>query len=137
VEIKGQVDRVERDADGRAVIIDLKTGGVKPSDGDLDRHPQLGVYQLATLLGAFRRHGLTEPGGAALVQVGKAAGKEFKEQGQRALGDDDDPAWAKNLVDGVATGMSQEFFEAKVNDGCRTCSAKVCCPVNDDGGQVC
>ncbi|MCG5216626.1 ATP-dependent DNA helicase [Streptosporangium sp. KLBMP 9127] len=137
VQIKGRVDRVERDGEGRAVIIDLKTGSSKPSDADLDRHPQLGVYQLATLLGAFRRHGLTEPGGAALVQVGKAAGKDAKEQGQRALGDDDDPKWAEKLVDTVATGMSGPFFQAQVNDGCRTCAARSSCPVNDDGGQVC
>ncbi|MEU9888347.1 ATP-dependent DNA helicase [Sphaerisporangium sp. NPDC051011] len=140
VQIKGRVDRVERDGDGRAVIIDLKTGTSKPSDHDLDRHPQLGVYQLATLLGAFERHGLTEPGGAALVQLGKAAGKDAKlarEQVQGALGDDPEPGWAGELVDTVATGMSSRVFTATVNDGCRTCAAKASCPVNDAGGRVC
>jgi len=138
VQIKGRVDRVERDEEGRAVIIDLKTGGVKPRPGDLDRHPQLGVYQLAALLGAFARHGMTEPGGAALVQLGKAAGKSAAlEQSQGALSDDRDPGWAMDLVDTVATGMSGPFFQAKVNDGCRTCAAKASCPVNDSGGQVC
>ncbi|MEO3875947.1 ATP-dependent DNA helicase [Nonomuraea sp. B12E4] len=138
VQIKGRVDRVERDEEGRAVIIDLKTGGAKPRAGDLDRHPQLGVYQLAALLGAFARHGMTEPGGAALVQLGKAAGKNAAlEQTQGALADDKDPGWAKDLVDTVAIGMSGPFFQAKVNDGCRTCAARVSCPVNDNGGQVC
>ncbi|HEY9521609.1 MAG TPA: PD-(D/E)XK nuclease family protein, partial [Thermopolyspora sp.] len=137
VRIRGRVDRVERDPDGRAVIIDIKTGTVKPSEGDLDRHPQLGVYQLATLLGAFAGHGLTEPGGAALVQVGKAAGKDAKEQRQGALGDDPEPHWARQLVETVATGMSASIFTAKVNDGCRTCAARSSCPVNDAGGQVC
>ncbi len=139
VQIKGRVDRVERDKDGRAVIIDIKTGGTKPKDGELDRHPQLGVYQLATLLGAFKRHGLVEPGGAALVQVGKAAGVkgEAKEQAQGALGEDADPGWAEDLVTTVAAGMSEKVFVAKVNDGCRTCAAKICCPVNDSGGQLC
>jgi RecB family exonuclease len=135
--IRGRVDRIERDAEGRAVIIDIKTGGTKPSDADLDRHPQLGVYQLAALLGAFQRHGLTEPGGASLVQVGKAAGKEAREQRQGALGDDPEPGWARDLVETVAAGMSSRVFTAKVNDGCRTCVAKVSCPVNDNGGQVC
>ncbi|MFG1700712.1 ATP-dependent helicase [Nonomuraea sp. NPDC049309] len=138
VQIKGRVDRVERDSEGRAVIIDLKTGGSKPKAGEIDRHPQLGVYQLAALLGAFARHGMTEPGGAALVQLGKAAGKhDAVEQKQRPLGEDDDPGWAKDLVDTVAIGMSGPFFQAKVNDGCRTCAAKASCPVNDSGGQVC
>jgi RecB family exonuclease len=137
VHIKGRVDRVERDGDGRAVIIDIKTGSAKPKDDELDRHPQLGVYQLATLLGAFKRHGLVEPGGASLVQVGKAAGKDAKEQPQGALGDDAEPGWAQELVETVAAGMSANVFVAKVNDGCRTCAAKVSCPVNDNGGQVC
>jgi superfamily I DNA/RNA helicase/RecB family exonuclease len=138
VEIRGRVDRVERDSDNRAVIIDLKTGGSKPKAGELDRHPQLGVYQLAALLGAFARHGMTEPGGAALVQVGKASGKhDALEQTQGALADDKDPGWAKDLVDTVAIGMSGPFFQAKVNDGCRTCVARSSCPVNDNGGQVC
>ncbi|GAA3623428.1 hypothetical protein GCM10022419_131340 [Nonomuraea rosea] len=138
VQIKGRVDRVERDSENRAVIIDLKTGGAKPKAGDLDRHPQLGVYQLAALLGAFARHGMTEPGGAALVQLGKAAGKnDAMEQQQGALADDKNPGWAADLVDTVATGMSGPFFQAKVNDGCRTCAARASCPVNDNGGQVC
>jgi superfamily I DNA/RNA helicase/RecB family exonuclease len=139
VEIRGRVDRVERDGAGRAVIIDIKTGGSKPKNDELDRHPQLGVYQLATVLGAFKRHGLVEAGGASLVQVGKAAGTsgDAKEQAQRALADDPDPDWAKDLVDTVAKGMAEKVFVAKVNDGCRTCAAKVVCPVNDNGGQVC
>ncbi|MFI6598751.1 ATP-dependent helicase [Nonomuraea sp. NPDC050536] len=138
VEIRGRVDRVERDSQNRAVIIDLKTGSSKPKSGDLDHHPQLGVYQLAALLGAFARHGMTEPGGAALVQLGKAGGKnDALEQKQGALADDADPKWAESLVDTVATGMSGPFFQAKVNDGCRTCAAKASCPVNDNGGQVC
>lgn len=139
VRIKGRVDRVERDQDGRAVIVDIKTGSGKPKDDEIDRHPQLGVYQLATTLGAFERHGLTEPGGASLLHVGKAAGKtdKAKEQAQRPLTDDPEPDWAANLVETVAAGMSAKVFRATVNDGCRTCAAKIACPVNDKGGQVC
>jgi hypothetical protein len=78
-----------------------------------------------------------DPGGASLVQVGKAAGKEAKEQKQGALGGDAEPGWAYELVETVAAGMSANLFVAKVNDGCRTCAARVSCPVNDNGGQVC
>ncbi len=67
--VSGQVDRLERDADGRAVVVDLKTGSSKPPAADLERNPQLGVYQLAVLLGAFIELGATEPGGAELVHV--------------------------------------------------------------------
>ncbi|MBO3750897.1 ATP-dependent helicase [Streptosporangiaceae bacterium NEAU-GS5] len=136
VMIRGRVDRVERDGEGRAVIVDLKTGTGKPRDDELDRHPQLGVYQLATLLGAFKRHGLVEPGGAALVQVGKAVGVGPKAKEQRQAPLEGDP-WAQELVTTVAEGMAAKVFVATVNDGCRTCAARLACPVNDNGGQVC
>ncbi|GHE35493.1 DNA helicase [Streptosporangium violaceochromogenes] len=137
VQIRGRVDRVERDGEGRAMIIDIKTGKNGPKDAELERHPQLGVYQLATLLGAFQRHGLTEPGGAALVQVGDAGGKNAKEQAQPPLSEDADPGWARDMVDTVALGMSGPFFQAKVNDGCRTCAVRASCPVSKNGDQVC
>jgi len=137
VQITGRVDRLERDDQSRAVVVDLKTGSSAPREDDLGRHPQLGVYQLAVLLGAFERFGLTEPGGAELVQVGRASlTARARIQPQRALGDDDDPAWAKDLVETVAAGMAGPVFEARVNPGCRTCPVASCCPVNDSGTQV-
>ncbi len=137
VQITGRVDRLERDDRSRAVVVDLKTGATAPREEDLGRHPQLGVYQLAVLLGAFERFGLTDPGGAELVQVGKAAlTARARIQPQRALGDDDDPAWAKDLVETVAAGMAGPVFTARVNPGCRTCPVASCCPVNDSGTQV-
>ena len=83
------------------MIVDLKTGGTAPREEDLDRHPQLGVYQLAVLLGAFERLGVTEPGGAELVQVGKAGlTAKAKVQHQRALAEDPDPGWARRAGGG-------------------------------------
>jgi superfamily I DNA/RNA helicase/RecB family exonuclease len=137
VEITGRVDRLERDGHGRGVIVDLKTGASAPRDDELDRHPQLGVYQLAVLLGAFERLGLTEPGGAELVQLGKAGFKATaKIQRQGALSDDTEPGWAKDLVEAVAAGMAGPVFHARVNPGCRTCPVASCCPVHADGAQV-
>jgi superfamily I DNA/RNA helicase/RecB family exonuclease len=137
VEITGRVDRLESDGDGRGVIVDLKTGSSAPREDELDRHPQLGVYQLAILLGAFERFGLADPGGAELVQVGKASfTARAKVQRQRALADDPDPAWAKDLVEAVAAGMAGPVFEARVNPGCRTCPVSTCCPVHPDGTQL-
>ena len=135
--IAGQVDRLERDADGKAVVVDLKTGSSKPSAADMDRNPQLGVYQLAVLLGAFVDFGATEPGGAELVHLGKAASKTAAVvQGQRALADDPDPGWAQTLVKEAAAAMAGPQFKATVNDRCRTCPAATSCPVDERGGQV-
>ncbi len=137
VEITGRVDRLERDDRGGGVIVDLKTGSSKPADAELDRNPQLGVYQLAVLLGAFEQFGLVEPGGAELVQVGKAGLKaEVKVQRQRALGEDPEPGWAARLVETVAAGMTGPVFGATVNPGCRICPVRTCCPVHPDGVQV-
>jgi superfamily I DNA/RNA helicase/RecB family exonuclease len=137
VEITGRVDRLERDSQGRGVIVDLKTGSSAPREEELGRHPQLGVYQLAVLLGAFERLGVTEPGGAELVQVGKAGfAATAKVQRQGALADDPQPGWAKDLVEAVAEGMAGPVFRARVNPGCRTCPVAACCPVHPDGAQV-
>jgi superfamily I DNA/RNA helicase/RecB family exonuclease len=137
VEITGRVDRLERDGEGRGVIVDLKTGGTAPREEELDRHPQLGVYQLAVLLGAFERLGVTEPGGAELVQVGKAGlTAKARVQHQRALAEDPDPAWAGELVAAVAIGMAGPLYRARVNPGCRTCPVASCCPVQPDGAHV-
>ncbi|MFI0411146.1 ATP-dependent helicase [Actinomadura sp. 3N508] len=137
VVIKGRIDRAERDEDGRAVIIDIKTSSTAVPKDDLARHPQLGVYQYAVMLGAFERHGLIEPGGAKLVQVGKAAfTAKAREQAQPPPSEDDDPEWPKKLVEIVASGMAGDVFQARANDKCRTCPVRSCCPVHDEGGQV-
>jgi RecB family exonuclease len=134
--LAGRVDRLERDEQGRAVVVDLKTGTSKPSKDELARHPQLGVYQLAVALGAFAdEHGLTEPGGAALLQLKK--GKSADEQLQRALPEDDDPDWARALVEKVVEGMSGSDFPATVNEHCtRGCAVRSSCPAWPEGQGV-
>jgi len=137
VTITGQVDRLERDADGAAIVVDIKTGTSRPADSELDRHPQLGVYQLAVLLGAFEQLGLSEPGGAELVQVGKAGLKaSVRVQAQPGLRADPDPGWARELVETVATGMAGPVFRATANPGCRVCPVASSCPVDERGSQV-
>ena len=137
VEITGRVDRLERDEEGRGVVVDLKTGSSSPRDDELGRHAQLGVYQLAVLLGAFERLGVTEPGGAELVQVGKAGlTARARVQRQPALSEDQDPGWAQGLVDAVAQGMAGPVYLARVNPGCRSCPVASCCPVSPEGGTV-
>ncbi|MWA05273.1 AAA family ATPase [Actinomadura sp. LD22] len=137
VVIKGRIDRAERDEQGRAVIIDIKTSSTAVPKDDLARHPQLGVYQYAVMLGAFERHGLIEPGGAKLIQVGKAAfTAKAREQEQPPPAEDADPEWPKKLIEIVASGMASDVFQARANDKCRTCPVRSCCPVHDEGGQV-
>ncbi len=137
VEISGRVDRLERDDRGRAVIVDLKTGSAPVPGAEVARHPQLGIYQLAVLLGAFERFGVGEPGGAELVQLGKASlSAAVRVQHQGALSDDGDPQWARELVETVAAGMASPVFEARRNPGCRNCPVRSSCPAHPEGEQV-
>jgi RecB family exonuclease len=131
--LTGRVDRLERDADGRLVVIDLKTGRTPVRGDDLPQHPQLGSYQLAAQAGGFGA--AAEPGGAALVQLGSSAAKP-KQQDQPPLGAAEDPDWARKLVVTVAEGMAGETFAARENGACRICPVRTSCPAHGEGRQV-
>ncbi len=60
--VRGTVDRLERDAEGRLVVVDLKTGGSAPSRAEVSRHAQLGVYQVALEEGGFAAFAAAGPG---------------------------------------------------------------------------
>ena len=89
--VSGTVDRVEVGPAGQVRVVDLKTGSSKPTRDEVGRHGQLGAYQLAVEAGAFADHG-DRSGGAALLQLGKAATTTTTLQVQVPLGDDDDPS---------------------------------------------
>lgn len=130
--VSGQADRLERDAEGRLVVVDLKTGSSKPSAADLRRHGQLGIYQLAIDEGAF---GAGErSGGGALVQL-KAGGMK-PEQRQPPIAEDPEPTWVQDLLVQASAGMSADQFAAQVNSGCDRCPTRRSCPLHAQGQQV-
>jgi RecB family exonuclease len=129
------VDRLEVDADGRLVVIDLKTGKTTSvSGGDLAEHPQLAAYQAAVEAGAFAEFG-TESGGAALVQLGGES-RDAREQAQGPVSDAEDPGWARALVRRTADTMAASTFAAVANSRCRVCPVNTSCPVSGKGRQV-
>ncbi|HET7476689.1 MAG TPA: ATP-dependent DNA helicase [Dermatophilaceae bacterium] len=133
--LTGRVDRLERDAEGRLRVLDLKTGSAKPAAADLARHPQLGAYQLAVERGAFAEG--TQSAGAALLQLGKAAAKTSVDiQEQAALAQDEDPGWAQVMVAGVAEAMSGGRFAAVPGTHCRRCQVRSSCPVQPEGRRL-
>lgn len=135
VELRGRVDRLEVDEQGRLVVIDLKTGRTTAVSGaDVAGHPQLGAYQAAVEAGAFDEYG-TVSGGAALVQLGGDT-RDAREQTQPALADADDPGWARELVRRTAETMAATTFSAVVNSRCRVCPVQAACPVSGKGRQV-
>jgi superfamily I DNA/RNA helicase/RecB family exonuclease len=133
--LKGRVDRLERDSGGGLRVVDLKTGSTKPSKGDLLRNAQLGAYQAAVEHGAFREHGAVSAG-AALLQVGKAAGVRTTLQEQAPLSGDDDPSWAQTLVTDTAEGMAGSHFVATIGQACTFCAVRSSCPVQPAGRVI-
>ncbi|MFW3171031.1 ATP-dependent helicase [Geodermatophilus sp. CPCC 206100] len=131
--LRGQVDRLERDAEGRLVVVDLKTG--KTAARNVEEHGQLAAYQVAVAAGAFAAHG-TVPGGAALLQVGSAA--TAKEQHQEPLPADVPLAQtaAGELIAAVGEGMGAGAFEVRTGPHCSRCPARRSCPQHERGRQV-
>jgi superfamily I DNA/RNA helicase/RecB family exonuclease len=129
--VTGRVDRLERDVEGHLRVVDLKTGKRAPSADDLERHAQLGVYQVAVQRGAFPEGARTA--GATLAQLGSGE-KRVKVQHQPAIADDGD--WAVELLGTVASGMAAGTFAATVNDLCERCSVRGSCPAVADGRPV-
>ncbi|WP_436970907.1 ATP-dependent helicase [Micromonospora coxensis] len=135
VELTGRVDRLEVDAEGRLVVIDLKTGkSTAVTEREVAEHPQLGAYQAAVEAGAFGEFG-DETGGAALVQLGTGA-KDAKEQTQAAAGQGPEAGWATALVRRTADTMAAATFAAVANSKCRVCPVRTSCPVSGQGRQV-
>lgn len=139
--LRGQVDRLEIDAEGRLVIVDLKTGKRQPGKAELERHPQLGAYQAAVLAGGFGGPDDGPPprsGGAVLAQLGTGT-KSPGVQSQPPL--DPDANWALEMVGEAARVMSGSTFEArhdpaKGGHGGHGCRLPEVCPLCARGKQV-
>ncbi|SDJ32704.1 Superfamily I DNA or RNA helicase [Frankineae bacterium MT45] len=134
--LRGRVDRLERDAQGRLVVVDYKTGSSKAKTDTLLSNPQLATYQLAVEGGGFSRvDDSTEAGGAMLVQLGDSAAS-VGVQPQPPLAEHEDPAWIAETVAEVAAKMRDFTFVAAQNDYCRVCDVKASCPLTPSGRQV-
>ncbi|HVT64669.1 MAG TPA: ATP-dependent DNA helicase [Mycobacteriales bacterium] len=131
--VRGRADRIELDAEGGLVVVDLKTSRNPPSDDRVKTDAQLGVYQLVTRHGAFKDVSTT-PGGAELIQLRKSVRGKVKVQRQDPLADGDE--WVDDLVAGIADGIRTETFPARANEGCGYCRFRTSCPASDEGSQV-
>ncbi|MEU3608280.1 ATP-dependent DNA helicase [Streptomyces sp. NPDC035033] len=141
VRIRGSMDRVETDEQGRAYVVDFKTGKSAPTRDEVAHHPQLAVYQLAVREGALdevfggRR---PEPGGAELVQLRQAAPKKEggdalpKVQAQQPL----EGEWIGDLLATAAGRVLDERFAPTTGQHCATCSFRAACSARPEGRQV-
>lgn len=148
--LRGQVDRLEIDAEGRLVIVDLKTGKRQPGKTELSRHPQLAAYQAAVLAGGFAdglsardaavgdAPGGSAPGGAVLAQLGTTTKAPGIQQQQPP---DPQENWALEMINGAAAVMAGNSFEArhdptKSGHGGHGCRLPEVCPLCIRGKQV-
>jgi RecB family exonuclease len=131
VRLRGRADRVERDAAGRLVVVDVKTGKTPVSKDDAQRHAQLAMYQLAIAEGLLP-HG-DEPGGARLVYLGKTGSGAATEREQDPLTPAARNEW-RAALQRAAAATAGPVFAARINDGCAHCPMRPSCPAHDGGG---
>ncbi|MDH6548870.1 superfamily I DNA/RNA helicase/RecB family exonuclease [Streptomyces sp. SAI-041] len=141
VRIRGQMDRVEADGEGRAYVVDFKTGKQPVSSAEVERHPQLAVYQLAVREGAVDEafDGVRpEPGGAELVQLRQGAPKRDggetlpKVQAQEPL----EGEWVGDLLATAAGKVLDERFTPSAGQHCSHCAFRASCSVQPEGRHV-
>ncbi len=133
VRVRGRVDRLERDAAGRLVVVDIKTGKTPVSKDDAQQHAQLAMYQLAVAEGLMSAGSADrEPGGARLVYLGKTGANGVTEREQDPLTPAVGEEW-RNLVEQAAAATAGPQFIARRNDGCAHCPIRPACPAHADG----
>ncbi|NGN68384.1 PD-(D/E)XK nuclease family protein, partial [Streptomyces sp. A7024] len=148
VRIRGSLDRVEEDAEGRAYVVDFKTGKSKPSGTEVADHPQLAVYQEAIragaaddLFGTPGSPGSDEPpplGGAELVHLRLPAPKREGGDALPAVQRQGPPedTWIGELLATAAARVLDERFRPTPGDHCATCAFRGSCSAQPEGRQI-
>ncbi|MFI6660477.1 ATP-dependent helicase [Streptomyces sp. NPDC050523] len=141
VRIRGSMDRVEADGEGRAYVVDFKTGKQSPTAREVERHPQLAVYQLAVREGAVDDAfdgARPEPGGAELVQLRQGAAQRDggetlpKVQAQEPL----EGEWVGELLATAAGKVLDERFTPTAGQHCAHCAFQASCSARPEGRHV-
>ncbi|WP_452672777.1 ATP-dependent helicase [Streptomyces amritsarensis] len=141
VRVRGSMDRVEADPQGRAYVVDFKTGKSAPTKDEVARHPQLAVYQLAVREGAVDEvfDGVRPAsGGAELVQLRQGAAQRDggetvpKVQAQQPL----DGEWVGDLLATAAGRVLDERFAPAAGRHCDHCSFRSSCSARPEGRQT-
>ncbi|OMI87603.1 DNA helicase UvrD [Streptomyces sp. M1013] len=144
VRIRGQMDRVETDGDGRAYVVDFKTGKQAPTSSEVARHPQLAVYQLAVREGAVDEafDGVRpEPGGAELVHLRQGAprrdgGETLPKVQTQESQQGPEGEWVGDLLATAAGKVLDERFTPTTGQHCTHCAFRASCSARPEGRHV-
>jgi RecB family exonuclease len=138
--LTGYADRLELDAEGRVVVVDLKSGRKAPTKKSVDANVQLGLYQYAVDSGAVDdlTDGPVVAGGAELVQLGLENDRPEAVVQPQGVQADDGPERAElraQLARSAAL-VRAESFPAVAGDHCRDCEFVPVCPIKSAGAVM-
>lgn len=136
VRLRGRVDRLETDAEGRPVVVDVKTSKTPITKADADEHAQMAAYQVALAHGGVPQFGDTPPGGARLVYVSTAnRNSGAAERVQSPLTPELLDEWI-GVVRRAARASVGPTYSATPNPGCVHCTLTTSCPAQIPGKAV-
>lgn len=127
IRLRGRMDRLERDAAGRLVVVDIKTGKTPVTKDKAQQNPQLALYQLAVAEGMVAAGDV--PGGARLVYVAKKATGGATEREQDPLTPHTLEHW-RAVIRQAAEDSAGPDFVARPNENCARCPMRPCCPAH-------
>lgn len=132
VNVRGSVDRLEIDGDGKYFVVDFKTGKAI-TEQKARENVQLACYQLAVLLNGFKERNFENPevSGSHLVFLGHETDKLAILNRDRIVVDE-----VTAHLQEVASEMAQSTFKARKNDYCSNCALKSSCPLQIEGRTV-
>ncbi|MFT4185846.1 MAG: ATP-dependent DNA helicase [Micrococcaceae bacterium] len=131
--LHGKVDRLERDPDGKLVVVDLKTGQNAPSKADIEEHQQLLGYQLAVEKSGFKEKLGSKTGGAAIAQIGSKNVK-LPRVFQEPLSDDKKAEFTSRVIEAAKLMRGPNFIarhDLNANNYSRSypCNVPEVCPL--------
>ncbi|MSZ19359.1 MAG: DUF2800 domain-containing protein, partial [Actinobacteria bacterium] len=117
IRVRGQVDRIEKLADGNIVIVDLKTGKLAATAQDTLSNPQLALYQMAVLEGGFEKLEGVNPEQLARAKLLVVGGSKYQERAQPTMSLEESNSFKKLLLE-TSEGMSKPVFVAQLSNHC-------------------
>lgn len=141
IEIKGRLDRVHRDSEGRMKVYDLKTGKSAPTYQEAESHPQMAVYQLGINHAALQEKPLqfvTDDGSGGGLHSGGAElvyPRSTKKLGQKPLSEENATTLLEYLRQ-LVEKTSGATVPALPNKHCGSCAYRIICPITEEGRSI-